>query len=140
MSKEKVWRAMLDDDTYREWTKVFSGSSYYKGSWEKGSKILFLGTDPETGKEMGMVSRVADNKLYEFISLEHLGIIKDGVEDMESEEAKKWVPAYENYTFKEKNGCTEVLVETDVNDEHAEMFEKMWPDALKKLKEIAERN
>ncbi len=137
--KERVWHAMLDDEPYREWTRAFNEGSYYQGSWEKGSKILFLGPDPETGEEGGMVSRVADNRPYEFISIEHLGIVHRGVEDATSETARKWAPAYENYTFKEKDGATEVLVDMDMEDEHVETFKRMWPDALQRLKEIAER-
>lgn len=138
--KETVWHAMLDDKPYREWTTPFSPGSYYKGDWSKGSKILFLGPpDPKTGEEAGMSSRIAENKMYEFISIEHLGFYKNGVEDMTSEEVKKWIPAHENYTFQEKDGKTEVRVDIDVADEHAEMFKKMWPEALQKLKVIAER-
>ena len=137
--KEKVWDTMLEDKTYRLWTEPFMPGSYYKGDWSKGSKILFLGPDPETGKEGGMVSRIAENKIYEFISIEHLGIVKDGVEDTTSEYATKWAPAFENYTFKEKNGITEVLVDMDINDEYAEMFKDMWPKALQILKELAEK-
>ncbi len=139
--KEKVWHAMLDKESYKEWTLVFNaGGSYYKGDWSKGSKILFIGPDPKTGKEGGMVSRIAENKPYEFISIEHVGIVNDGVEDTTSEEAKKWTPAFENYTFKETNGATEVLVDMDGADEYAEMFEGMWPKALQRLKEIAEKS
>ena len=136
--KEKVWHTMLDDATFREWTKAFNEGSYYKGDWSKGSKILFLGPDPKTGEEAGMVSRIAENKPYEFISIEHIGIIKDGVEDTTSQEAKKWAPAFENYTFKEKDGATEILVDMDMADEQVEEFNKMWPQALQKLKEITE--
>jgi hypothetical protein len=138
--KEKVWHTMLDDKSYREWTKAFNEGGYYKGSWEKGSKILFLGPDPKTGKEGGMVSRIAENKPYEFISIEHLGIIQDGVEDTTSDEAKKWAPAYENYTFTEKDGKTEVSVDMDLTDEYGDMFNDMWPDGLKRLKTIAEQS
>lgn len=137
--KEKVWHTMLDDVTYRLWTTSFNEGSYYKGDWSKGSKILFLGPNPETGKEGGMVSRIVENKLYEFISIEHLGMINDGVEDTMSEEAKKWTPAFENYTFKEVNGKTSVFVDMDINEEYKEMFEEMWPNALQKLKELAEK-
>lgn len=136
--KEKVWKTMLGDSTYREWTTPFNEGSYYKGDWSEGSKIFFLGPNPETGKEGGMVSRIAKNKLYQFISIEHLGIINDGIEDTTSEEVKKWTPAFENYTFKEKNGTTEVIVEMDIHDEYKEMFEGMWSKALQKLKELAE--
>lgn len=136
---EKVWHAMLDDDSYREWTSVFNEGSYYEGSWDKGSKILFLGPDPTTGKLGGMVSEIAENRPYEFISIKHLGLVNDGVEDTESEEAKKWAPAYENYTFKEVDGGTEVLVDLETDESMAEEFGKMWPAGLEQLKKVAER-
>jgi uncharacterized protein YndB with AHSA1/START domain len=137
--KEKVWNTMLEDTTYRLWTTPFNEGSYYKGDWSKGSKIVFLGPNPETGKEGGMVSRIAENKLYEYISIEHLGIINDGVEDTTSDEVKAWAGAFENYSFKERDGKTEVLVDLDSNEEYAEMFQGMWPKALQKLKELAEK-
>lgn len=139
---EKVWHTMLDDEPYRQWTKVFTPdglSGYYKGNWEKGSKMLFVGQDPKTGKEGGMVSVIAENKPYEFLSIKHIGIVNDGVEDTTSDEAKKWAPAYENYTLTEKDGKTEVQVDQDVDENEAEMFEKMWPKALQTLKALAEK-
>lgn len=139
-SKERVWHSMLDDTSYRQWTKAFNEGGYYEGSWEKGSKILFLGPDPNTGEEGGMVSRIAENKLYEFVSIEHLGVVRNGVEDTTSEAAKKWTPAFENYTFTEKDGRTEVSVDMDTVEEMAEEFNRMWPAALQKLKEIAEQS
>jgi uncharacterized protein YndB with AHSA1/START domain len=138
--REKVWDVMLGDATYREWTEAFHAGSYYKGDWSEGSKMLFLGPDESGKKEGGMVSRVKENRQYEFISLEHLGIVTDGVEDTTSGEATKWTPAFENYTLTEKDGGTEVSVDMEVaNDEFKEMFQGMWPKALLKLKEIAER-
>ena len=137
--KNKVWHAMLDEQPYREWTNAFNEGSYYKGSLEKGSKILFLGPDPNTGEEGGMVSRIAENKPYEFISIEHLGLVQNGVEDTTSEVARKWSPAFENYTFNDKDGATEVLVDIDVEAEYAQMFDEMWPKGLLKLKELAEK-
>ncbi|MEZ4210962.1 MAG: SRPBCC domain-containing protein [Candidatus Paceibacterota bacterium] len=139
-SKEKVWDTMLEDATYREWTSVFSPGSYYKGDWSAGSKILFLGPDPRTGEEGGMVSMVSENKPYEFISLKHIGFVQNGIEDTESEMAKTWADSsFENYTFNEKDGKTELVIDLNVTDELAGEFERMWPDALKKLKEISER-
>ena len=52
----------------------------------------------------------------------------------------KSYPGFENYTFAEKDGGTEVNIDMDiVNEEYKEMFEGMWPKALLKLKELAER-
>ena len=135
----KVWNTMLDDKTYRVWTEAFAPGSYYKGDWNKGSKILFLG--PGENGESGMVSRIKENRKHEYISIEHLGMILNGKEDTSSEEVKAWVGALENYTFKEKNGATELLIDLTGNfaDEFAAMFEGMWPAALQKLKELSEK-
>ncbi len=136
-TKEKVWNTMLDQDTYRKWTDVFMEGSYYKGDWNKGSKIRFLAPD-EHGKMQGMLSRIKENRQYEFVSIEHLGLIQDGKEDTSSDEVKKWAGALENYTFKKRNGSTEVVVDVDTDEKYAEMFEGMWPKALQKLKKLAE--
>ena len=86
-----------------------------------------------------MVSKIAENRLHEFISIEHLGEVKNGVEDTESEEAKKWAGSLENYTFYDKDGGTELVIDMDTTDEYKEMMEGMWKDALVKLKEISEK-
>jgi uncharacterized protein YndB with AHSA1/START domain len=135
--KEKVWDTMLGEDTYRQWTDVFMEGSHYKGDWNEGSKILFLAPN-ESGKMEGMVSRIKKNREYEFVSVEHLGVVQDGNEDTSSDEVKKWAGALENYTFTEEDGKTTVNVDMDTEEENEEMFSKMWPNALQKLKELAE--
>lgn len=130
---------MLDDATYRQWTNAFHEGSYYQGSWEQGSKILFLGPDENGKADGGMIGRIAENRPYEFVSIEMLGMIENGVEDTTSEAVKKWTPAHENYTFTEKDGATEVVVDIDVADEYQAMFDEMWPRSLKVLKELAEK-
>jgi hypothetical protein len=135
---EKVWNTMLDDKTYRDWTEAFSPGSHYVGSWNKGSKILFLGPN-EQGIMGGMVSRIKDNRKHEYISIEHLGMVQDGIEDTTSNEVKQWAGSLENYTFKDINGKTELIVDMDINEDYKDMFNDMWPKALQKLKELAEK-
>lgn len=138
--REKVWDVMLDDATYREWTNVFHPGSYYKGNWEDvGSKMQFIGPDPDGGPDMGMIAIVRECRKPEYVSVEHVGMIKGDEEDTTSEEVKKWTPAFENYTFTEVDGGTEVAIELDAAEEHVAMMEDMWPKALAKLKEIAEQ-
>lgn len=129
---------MLSDATYRDWTTSFGASGYFVGDWSQGSKMQFLAKDAETGSEMGMVARIAENRAPEFVSIEHLGVIKDGVEDTTGEEARKWAPAFENYTFSENDGGTELVIDQDIQDEYKEMFEEMWDKALLRLKELCE--
>jgi uncharacterized protein YndB with AHSA1/START domain len=131
---EEVWHAMLDQDTYRIWTTAFAEGSRYKGGWNTGDRIRFVDAE---GKE-GIVSEIAESRRYEFVSIRHLGILKDGVEDTDSEEARKWAPAYENYTFTPKDNGTEVSVAIDTTEEYEDWMREAWPKALAKLKEVAE--
>lgn len=127
---------MLEDSTYREWTKVFNEGSYYKGDWSEGSKILFLGPDPETGKEGGMVAYIKENRLHEYISIEHFGFIEDGIESQQAD----WAPSYENYTFTDQGDSTLLEVDMDIDEKWADEMNAMWPQALERLKELSEQS
>ena len=133
-SRRDVWNTMLEPDSYRAWTAAFVEGSYYEGSWEKGARIRFLSAGGD-----GMTSEIVENRPCEFVSIRNLGIIKDGVDDTESPAARAWTPAYENYTFTEKGGVTEVVVDVDVNERYEKIFSDPWPKALQRLKEICER-
>lgn len=136
--REKVWNTMLGKGTYEEWTKAFNATSHFEGDWSEGSKMLFIGTDENGANEGGMVSRVAKNMPHEYLSIEHLGILENGIEDTTSDKAKTWVPAFENYTFAEKDGGTELTVDMDIDEDNREPFEVMWGKALERLKKLAE--
>ncbi len=133
-----VWDTMLNADTYPQWTKSFNPTSRYEGSWEQGATIRFIGVDPKDGKIGGMLARIKENRLHAYLSIEHYGIIENGKEDTTSDAVKAWAPAYENYTFTEKDGGTELQVEMDIEEKYEEMFQEMWPKALNELKRIAE--
>jgi uncharacterized protein YndB with AHSA1/START domain len=137
-SADIVFKTITGKKTYSEWTEEFNPASHFVGTWEKGSKILFLGTDRD-GSMGGMVSRIKENIPYRFISIEHLGIVQKGKEITSGPKAAMWAGALENYTFKESKGKTMLLVDIDANQEFKTYLLEMWPGALKKLKSICER-
>ena len=132
--KELVWRTLLEDETYRAWTSAFQEGSYAVTDWKPGSKALFLAPDGS-----GMVSRVAEHRPNEFLSLEHLGVVKEGIEDTGSEEVRKWAGARENYTLTENRGVVTLSVDMDTAEEHQKFFDETWPKALATLKDLSER-
>ncbi len=132
--KEKVWKTLWDEASYRKWTSAFSEGSYaVTDNWKEGSEVKFL--DP---KGSGMVSKVVTNRANEYMSFEHLGELKDGVEDRSSERVKQWAGAKENYILKEENGVTSLSIEMDISDEYKNMFMEMWPRALEQVKVLSE--
>lgn len=139
-SAKKVYNTMLGIDnikTYEQWTAEFNPTSTYEGNWDKGSKIYFVGTD-ENGKRGGMVSEIADNVPYKFVSIRHYGILDGKNEITEGPDVEKWAGGLENYSFEEHNGVTTVTIESDVDEDYLDYFNTTWSKALNKLKELSE--
>src|SRR6478735_5019142 len=94
----KVYDCMLgisNKSTYEQWTSLFNPTSSYEGTWDKGTKILFVGVD-EKGEKGGMVSRIAENNPNQFVSIQHYGLLKAGKEITEGPEVEKWAKGFEN--------------------------------------------
>lgn len=140
-SPQKVYETMLglqDKSTYEYWTAAFNPTSTYEGSWNKGNKIMFIGTD-ENGKKGGMVSEIEEHEPCKFVSIRHYGFLDGDTEITTGEQVEKWVGSHENYTYEEKDGITIVTVDLDAIDEYLEFFNNTYPKALDRLQEIAEK-
>lgn len=137
----KVYETMLglvDINTYIHWTAAFNPTSTYEGSWQKGSKIYFVGVD-ENGKKGGMVSTIEEHKPAQFVSIKHYGFLDGDVEVTTGEQVEKWTGGYENYTYEEHDNVTTVTVDLDTIEEYVEYFNKTYQKALERLKEISEQ-
>lgn len=132
-SRQKVWHTLWTKGSYEQWTAVFAEGSTAETDWQEGSKVLF--TD---GKGSGMVAKIAERRDNEYLSIEHLGMLKEGEEITSGPEVESWSGAHENYTLKEENGTTNLVVDIDITDDMIKYFDETWPKALDKLKELAE--
>jgi len=136
----KIYDIMLgisNKSTYEQWTALFNPTSTYEGSWEKGSKMLFVGVD-EKGEKGGMVSKIAENIPDKFVSIQHYGLVMGDKEITEGPEVEKWANGFEDYHFDETNGTTTVTVELDTTEDFLSYMNEAYPKALIKLKEICE--
>jgi hypothetical protein len=140
-TSQKVYETMLgltDKSTYEHWTSAFNPSSTYEGSWQKGGIIHFIGVD-ENGKKGGMVSEIEEHQPAIFISIRHYGFLDGDLEVTTGEQVEQWAGGHENYSYLENRGVTTVVVDIDTADEYLDYFNKTYPAALEKLKEISER-
>jgi uncharacterized protein YndB with AHSA1/START domain len=134
--KEKVWNTLWGNDTYPQWTSAFAEGSRAETDWKKGSKVLFV-----DGKGSGIVSTIAENKPNEYMSFEHLAVMKDG--KVEEGKENEWAGSFENYTLKSVDGKTELtidMISENLSQEMVDYFRAIWPKALDKLKALAENN
>jgi len=127
--KEKVWKKLWEDESYRKWTAAFAEGSYAESDWKEGSRVKFLSTKGE-----GMYAVIEKTIPNQQMTFRHLGEIKNGVK-----EPKQWEDATESYHLEEKNGVTDVKVSLGTVAEYEDYFNATFPKALDVLKKISEQ-
>lgn len=132
--RARVWKTMLEPESYKAWTAAFCEGSYYEGSWDEGARIRFLSPSGD-----GMSAVIAENRPEEFVSIRHLGVIENGVEDTTSEKVRAWTPAYENYRFTDVTGGCRVTVSVESLPEYEQSMRDTFPKALARLRQLCER-
>jgi uncharacterized protein YndB with AHSA1/START domain len=128
--RNKVWRVLWDDASFRDWTSVFAEGSHAVSDWNEGSPIQCI--DPAS--QSGMSAVIEKKRTGEFMSFRHEAEIKDG----KVQPPAAWSGAHENYTLMASDGKTTLTVDLDAPDEYREMFEDKFPQALQRVKNLAE--
>ncbi|UOQ74494.1 SRPBCC family protein [Hymenobacter cellulosilyticus] len=131
--KDKVWNVLWNAQTYPTWASVFSPGSRAESDWQEGSTVVFSSADGG-----GMYSRIARSVPHELITFEHLGEVKNGQQQPFGQEHQNWTNATETYTLRQIGNTTELTVEMDVAEDHQAYFAETFPEALEKVKELAE--
>lgn len=131
--KTKIWKALWDEDCYRNWASVFFEGSYaISDNWEEGSKVLFLAPD-----QSGIYSIIETHIPNKIMRFKHIGNVLKGKEQALDEETKIWSGATETYTLTEETDHHTLTIEIDVMDEHLDFMKNKLPEALEKVKSLA---
>ncbi len=133
VSREVVWQVLFDDESYRRWSSGFAEGSHVKGDWSEGSTLRFL-----TPSGDGMVSVVGERRPHEYMSVKHIGVVNEGVDDTESDEVKAWAPSYETYALRDVAAGTALTVNMEAPDQYEGYFEEAWPRVMEAIKSLAE--
>ncbi|NIF04717.1 SRPBCC domain-containing protein [Chryseobacterium sp. Tr-659] len=115
--RQKVWDILWSPETYSEWTKYFGAGSIMKSDWKVNGKTYFLNAQGE-----GMVSTIDSLDEPNQVVFKHLGVVKDGVEDIHSKEVMEWNGSFEKYFLIDFDGKTKLHAEVQV--------EKQWQDHM----------
>ncbi|MBK0383004.1 SRPBCC domain-containing protein [Pedobacter sp. SD-b] len=129
-NRKKVWKVLWNPETYKKWTGVFAEGSHYEGELKQGNTIHFLGSGSD-----GMIAIIEKMVENEQMVFSHQREVKNGVET-----DSLWQGAKEIYYLKEETGTsTELQVIMDVTQDMEEYFSKVFPEALRLVKQIAEQ-
>lgn len=126
----KIWQALWDDSSYREWASLFFEGSYVvTNNWKEGSKVLFLSPDKN-----GIYSIIEKHIPNKTIMFKHIGNVAKGKEQPIDDNTKAWSGATEIYTLTKAAESHTLKVEIDVLDEHLDFMKNTFPKALERIK------
>ncbi|MCU7694295.1 SRPBCC domain-containing protein [Haoranjiania flava] len=130
---QKVWDALWSKDTYTIWTKYFSPGSSMQSDWKVNGRTYFT----DASKKNGIVSTIIKMNKPTEIVFEHIGILKDGEEDVSSDEAKSFAGALESYHLAE-DGITTLTGSVETAEEYEEMMRSGFEKGFEEVRKLAE--
>ena len=131
---EKVWEVLFTQELNKIWFAEFSEGTQAYTDWQVGSKAVF-----KDDSENGIVGKITVNKLHEEMVIEYDGMIMNGKEDFDSEDAKNMKGINETYKLVTNGPQTRLDVTVDMDPEYFEMMSDSWNRALDVIKELAEK-
>ena len=131
-AKERVWATLWDDATFRDWASIIDEGTYMKGIMKEGNEIQFL----SSVNGYGVTSLIAKLDPNEYVLFRHRA---DTQNTGQQEREKEWTGGTESYSLSEKNEVTILIVKIDVPQEQEETFFIRIPEALERIKTLAEK-
>ena len=102
-----------------------------KGVMEEGNEIQFI----SSVNGDGVTDRIEKLIPNEFVLFRHSS---DTQESGQLEREKEWTGGSESYFLSEDKGVTTLVVKSDIPKEQEEIFRNRFPEALKRIKALAE--
>lgn len=130
-TKDKVWSVLWEDVSFRDWAGIIDEGTYMKGVMEEGNEIQFI----SSVNGYGVTDRIEKLITNEFVLFRHSS---DTQESGQLEREKEWTGGSESYFLSEDKGVTTLVVKSDIPKEQEEIFRNRFPEALKRIKALAE--
>lgn len=130
----KVWQVLTEKQYYMQWYEAFGQGSQAIGQWAEGEKMIFA-----DGSGMGLIGNIAVFNPGRELRIDMKGVLVNGEEDYDSPDAKAIGLAHEHYILDETGGSTTLRTSADMDEAWFESMSASWTEALKKIKELSEK-
>jgi hypothetical protein len=130
-SKEKVWKTLWEEKTFRDWQNIIDEGTYMVGEMKEGNEVQFISSVSGYGVT-SLIEKLIPN---EFVAFRHIADTKNSGE---REREMEWTGGKESYSLSEIDGITTLTVELNVPHEQVETFKVRLPKALERVKVLTE--
>jgi hypothetical protein len=129
----KIWQTLVRKESIKIWYEAFGKGIVAKTDWQVGSKALFVDEH-----QCGIVGKITANKPGEMLSIVYQGIVQDGREDYQSEQANNVKGSVEAYRISCSDGKRLLFVQCDMEESYFGYMSNAWDVALEKIKVLSE--
>lgn len=133
--KEKIWNVLWSKETFSNWRKYFYEENYFFTDWKVGGKTYFL-----VSKGNGKSSSITHLNAPDEVTFNHLGYLREGIEDINSKAVKEWSGAPERFVLIPlDDGKIRLQIELKDFENKKEILDKTIPQGLQLIKQEAEK-
>jgi len=132
--KENVWQALWSDQSLRDWASIIDEGTYMDGSLQEGNEVNFISSVSGYGV-VSKVEKIIPNKYISFMQIADIKVGKDGTLQKRD---RQWTGGKESYEIEEKDGKVALSIKQETPDELVEYFKVKIPQALQRVKTLAE--
>ena len=132
-SAERIWRVITEAQYNVVWLAALGRRKIAQTDWQEGSKAVFVDDD-----QTGLITRIRVARPFEKIRMQNVGMITNGAEDCESDDAVASRAFFEQYLLMPEDGSVRMHVEVTVEDDFYNDVSDCWAKALEIIKELAE--
>jgi uncharacterized protein YndB with AHSA1/START domain len=133
-SKENVWEALLNDKDLRDWTSIIDEGTYMDGILLEGNEVNFI----SSSSGYGVASKVEKLIPNKYVSFLWTADVKIGEGGSLEKRAQQWTGGKEVYEIEEKPNKVMLTLTQEIPDELVEDFKIKIPQALNRVKILAE--
>ncbi len=129
--RARVWDVLWQDATFRDWSGLIDPGTYMKGELKEGSEVEFISAVNGYGVT-SLVDKLIDG---EYVLLKHQADTQNNGQD---DREKEWTGGNESYALAENGDVTTLTVAYDIPPSQEEYFAVHFPQALERIKTLAE--
>lgn len=129
--RPKLWDVLLN---FNSWPSPLGPNTSIETDWLLNGDIHFIDLEGN-----GLAGKILTYRTEEIISIKYLALLRNGREDISSNEAREWIGAREVWQLDQHARSCFLTIEKDIPPRLIKDMSLKWDEALYRISDMAEK-